>query len=76
MKEERREAMDEQLDYLERTLSDLVDALKKRNCLDQEFKFLTKAERNQCIEDFMELVIKTEDHHPGVHHLGPHQTES
>ena len=53
--------MEQWLFYLERTLSDLIDALKKRNCLDQEFEFLTKAERNQCIEDFMEQAIKTEE---------------
>lgn len=31
-------------DYLENALKQLVLALKQRNCLSQDFKFLTKAE--------------------------------
>ena len=53
-------------DYLELTIKRLVEELKAKNCLSQDFQFLTKAERKQAVEDFVDVFIKTEgpfDHH-------------
>lgn len=53
-------------DYLEQTIKRLVEELKAKNCLSQDFQFLTKAERKQAVEDFVDVFIKTEgplDHH-------------
>ena len=53
-------------DYLEQTIKRLVEELKAKNCLSQDFQFLTKAERKQAVEDFVYDFIKTEgslDHH-------------
>lgn len=45
------------MEYIEQTLKQLVDELKQRNCLSQEFQFLTKAEREALlgkkVDDFL-----------------------
>ena len=45
------------IEYLESTLKKLIEELKQKNCLSQEFKFLTKAEREQKIEEFIDDFI-------------------
>jgi len=45
------------LDYLEQVLKRLIDELKEKNCLDQDFKFQTKAEREKVLERFVEDFI-------------------
>lgn len=40
-----------ELEYIEQTLKRLIDELKKQNRLDQDFKFLTKAEREKILKE-------------------------
>lgn len=45
------------MEYLEQTIKRMVEELKQRNCLSQEFQFLTKAEREgrleKAVDDFL-----------------------
>lgn len=45
------------MEYIDQTIKRLVEELKQRNCLSQDFTFLTKAEReallNKAIDDFL-----------------------
>lgn len=43
--------------YLEESMKHLVKELKKNNCLSQDFKFLTKAERELALERVIEHFI-------------------
>ena len=45
-------------DYLEQTIKRLVEELKAKNCLSQDFEFLTKAERECKLEQFVNNFIK------------------
>ena len=44
-------------EYIEQAIKQLVEELKKRNCLSQDFRFLTKAEREALlgkkVDDFL-----------------------
>ncbi len=48
-------------EYIENTIKRLVEELKAKNCLSQEFQFLTKAERNRALEEFMDNFISKEN---------------
>lgn len=54
--------MNQDMEYLERKIKELVEELKEKNCLSQEFKFLTKAEREQEVEGFVDEVIRQMPH--------------
>lgn len=56
-------------EYLENTIKRMVEELKAKNCLSQDFNFLTKAERDQAVKGFMDAVIKIEDHPDHQGHL-------
>lgn len=45
-------------DYLEQTIKRLVEELKAKNCLSQDFEFLTKAERERKLERFVNDFIQ------------------
>ena len=44
--------------YLEETMKRLVEELKKNNCLSQNFEFLTKAEREKKLEQFIDDFVR------------------
>lgn len=44
--------------YLEEIMERLIEELKKNNCLSQDFEFLTKAERERKLEQFVNNFIK------------------
>ena len=48
------------IEYLENIIKRMVDELKAKKCLSQDFCFLTKAERDRALEDFIDDFIKTE----------------
>lgn len=48
--------------YIEQTIKRLVESLKRDGYLDPDFQFLTKAERERALNEFMEKVIRTEAH--------------
>lgn len=53
-------------EYLENTIKRMVEELKTKNCLSQDFCFLTKAERDKALDNFIDDFIKMEvprDHH-------------
>lgn len=52
------EQMNQGMEYLERKIKQLVEELKEKNCLSQEFKFLTKAEREQEAESVVDEIIR------------------
>lgn len=37
-------------EYVEQTIKQLIEELKQKNCLSQDFQFLTKAERETLLE--------------------------
>lgn len=43
---------------LEQKVGQLIEELKKNNCLRRDFEFLTQAEREERLEDFVERFIK------------------
>lgn len=45
------------IEYLEQVIKRLVEELKQRNCLSQEFQFLTEAERELKLEEFIDTAI-------------------
>ena len=60
--EEEVKRMNPDIDYLERSIKRLVEELKKNNCLSQDFEFLTKTERVQKVESFIDDFIQSETH--------------
>lgn len=50
------------IEYLELTIRRLIEELKQKNCLSQEFEFLTKAEREQKVDVFIDGFIQQENH--------------
>ena len=54
--------MNPDIDYLERSVKRLVEELKQKNCLSQDFEFLTKAERDQMVESFIDDFIQSATH--------------
>lgn len=48
------------MQYLEEIMKRMIEELKKNNCLSQDFEFLTKAERERKLEQFLNSFI--EDH--------------
>lgn len=49
------------IEYIESTIKQLVEELKAKKCLSQEFRFLTKAERDRALERLMDDFISEED---------------
>lgn len=47
-----------EIEYLEQTMKRLVEELKQKNCLSQEFVFLTKAERENKLEKAIDEFIR------------------
>ena len=45
-------------EYIEQAIKQLVEELKKRNCLSQDFRFLTKAERNAVAEQTIDTFLR------------------
>lgn len=46
------------LGYIEQTIKRLVESLKRDGYLDPDFQFLTEAERERALNEFMEKVIR------------------
>jgi len=46
------------IEYIERTIKQLIEELKEKNCLSQEFQFLTKAEREAKMERTIDEFLK------------------
>lgn len=46
-----------EIEYLEQTMKRLVEELKQKNCLSQEFRFVTKAERESELEKAIDEFI-------------------
>lgn len=53
--------------YIEQTLKALVSELKQKNCLSQDFEFLTEAEQKQKLEQFVDDFVRTADHQGPFH---------
>ena len=49
------------MDYLEKSIKRLIEELKQKNCLGKDFDFLTKAERMQRLDDFVDDFISQHD---------------
>ena len=46
-------------EYLENTIKQMVEELKAKSCLSQDFHFLTKAERDKALEYRIDQFLKT-----------------
>ena len=49
-----------EINYLEETIKRLVEELKAKNCLSQDFQFLTKAEREKALEWHIDQFLKSQ----------------
>lgn len=59
-------------DYLEQAIKQMLMDLKRRNCLGQDFQFLTKAEQNRTLDSFIDNFIKTDIHPEHLENLSLH----
>ena len=48
-----------EIEYLENTIKQIVKELKLKNCLSQDFEFLTKAERELLFEQHIDQFLKS-----------------
>lgn len=46
--------------YLEQTVKRMIEALKQKGCLEEDFAFSTQEEQRAAAEDFIDDFIKTE----------------